>query len=242
LVVVELLILALLSGFLLSLGSIGKPSSRSLLLTHSSVGRLTSITKGGVSSGHVELRSLLLSVLGLGAAVGSLSGVEVPLIELNVLHFHGVASSLGLVLEHDGRRSTSGLDSVGADFTLVQFTNVEVLSHIDVVGEVDLGALSTLVLWLRTEGQGEVSIGIRSGATPCGIVHLSAVLILAASGLDLTGSIELLGIVSNEAEVPSALDALSAFEVGIVLSSSKFATDSEHSSAEARAAAHGRGV
>lgn len=215
LVVVELLILAFLSGFLLSLGSIAKPSSRSLLLTHSTVLRLTGITKAGVSSGHVELRSLLLSVLGLGAAVGSISGVEVPLIELNVLHFHGVASSLGLVLEHNGRRSTSGFDSVGADITFVHFRNVDVLSHIDIVGEVDLGGLSALVLWLRAESHGEVLISIRGRATPCGIVHLSAGLILAASGLDLSVRIELLGIVSNEAEVPSTFDALAAFMVGI---------------------------
>jgi len=152
------------------------------------------------------------------AGLGSLSGIDVPLVVFNILHFHVVAVSLSSVVHHDGRGTTSRLDSIGTDITFIHGVDRDLLSDIDVVGEVDLRGLATLVPGLRAESQGKVGISIGSRARIARVGHLGTRLILAASSNDLVVSIELLSIVSYEAEVPASLDALSAFKVGGVLS------------------------
>jgi len=217
LVVLELFVLALLGGLLSSLGAIGKPSSRGFLLTHLIVCRLTSVSKSGVSARHIESWSLLLPLSRSRVGFGSFSGIDVPLVVFNILHFYVVAVSLSSVIQHDGRGSTSGLDFVGANITLIHGVDGELLSDIHIVGEVDLRGLATLVLRLRAESQGEICISIRSRASIASVVHLVTVLISTAIGKDLLFGVELLSIVSLEAEIPTSLDALSAFEIGGVL-------------------------
>jgi len=212
LVVLQLLGFALLNRFLLSLGSIPEPSLRSLLFAHVGILRLASVTKGSISSGHVESWLLSSSVLGLGGTVGSLSGVDVVLVVFNILHLELIAVGLGPVVELDGRRSSSGLDSVGAHITLRHLSDGDVLGDIDVVGEVNLGGLTTLVLGLRAEGQSEILVGVGIGASVVFVVHLRAVCILAAGANNLSIAVKLLGVRSEEAVVVSGLDTLSTSE------------------------------
>jgi hypothetical protein len=151
LVEAELLFLALFGGLLGSLGAIGEPSSRGLLLAHLTVLRLTSITKGSISARHVKSWSLLLSLSRSLRVFGSISGIDVKLVVFDILHFHVVAISLGSVVQHDGRRSTSRFDPVSADVTLIHRVDRDILSDVDIVGEVDLRSLTALVLGLRAE-------------------------------------------------------------------------------------------
>lgn len=137
-VVVELLGLSLLGSLFSGLLPVGLSSGRSLLLADVTILLLTSISDGGISSGLVERRSLGLSAVGVRILISDRGSVHVVLVELDKFHLEVVAIGLSGVLEHESGGATSGLDLVGADITLVHLGDGEVLSNIDVVGEVDL--------------------------------------------------------------------------------------------------------
>ena len=217
LVVVELLLLALLSGLRGGLSAVGEPSGRGLLLAHVVVSRLTSVSHGSVSTGHAERGLLLLSLGRLGALTGGLSCVDVVFVVLDILDLHLVAVGVGRVLEHESRRTTSGLDLISADITLVHGLDGNILGDIDVVGEVDLFPITALVFRLGAECQSVVLVGVGLGASVRGILHLVTALILAAGLGDLGVRVELLSVVTLEAEVVTKRDTLSASKVSAVL-------------------------
>jgi hypothetical protein len=128
-----------------------------------------------------------------------------------------VAWASAAIFEHDGRRSTSRLDSISANVTLVHLSDVDVLGNVDIVREVKIGLWATLALGLGAERHGEVVVSVRGRARPRGVVHLSALIIGTAESFDLVGGIELLGVVSDEAEVVSTIDALTTLKVSGVL-------------------------
>lgn len=146
---VVFLLLSLISGLSGGLLTIRLSSSGGLLGTNITVGLLTRVSHTSVSAGHSEGWLFVVSVLGFGAAFGSLSGVDVVFIVLDEFDLHLTAISRGLVLEHEGRGSTSSFDLVGANVTLLHRVDGDVFGHIDVVGEINLSFFDRICSWVE---------------------------------------------------------------------------------------------